>query len=214
MATIWIPVVPPMVKSEAETDQKDSHVFPGTHMQFHVKQFYVEYLEVSADLPQHLAFLGFPDPPGIPHPPIPPIPQPPIPPIPQPPIPFPTPPLPPIPHPGPLPAPPLPPHPTGKTEWRKTDPRIRMSADIHMTPAAVESMKSNEQLFADIMTKFTAGTTALFFQWGHAIYAYGLEHAKNKDGSLDIHIDPTEAKAGNHLILLPPDTCMAIIQVA
>jgi len=218
MPTLWIPINPPVIKSEDEPDiQKDSDLFPGTHMQFHVKQYYMEYMEISADLPVHFAFFGLPDPPGIPHPPpgIPEPPRPPLPPgVPSIPVPPPGPPggiLPPIP-PG-VPIPPGPPHPTGKTEWRKIDPRVRTSADIHMTPAAVESMKDNEQLFADVM-KFVGGPTALFFELGHAVYAYGLAHAKNDDGSLDIHIDPTGAKAGNHLILLPVSTCMAIIQIA
>jgi hypothetical protein len=108
--------------------------------------------------------------------------------------------------------PPLPPIPTGNTEWRITGPRIRESADIHMTPAAVESMQDNEQLFADIMRDVTSKPATLFFALGHATYAFGLAHAKNPDGSLDIHVDSLGATAGGHPILLPPDTCMAVIQ--
>ncbi|MHC2677003.1 hypothetical protein ACVI1J_009166 [Bradyrhizobium diazoefficiens] len=107
-----------------------------------------------------------------------------------------------------------PPIPTGATDWRRTGVRVRISADIHMTPDAVNSMRDNEQKFADLMATFTAGTATLFFALGHAIFAYGLANAVNPDGSLDIHIDPTGAKAGGHLILVPPDTCMMIIQVA
>jgi hypothetical protein len=65
-----------------------------------------------------------------------------------------------------------------------------------MTPAAVQSMKNNEEEFAKLMASFTSGTVAFFFALGHAIYAVGLQKAKNQDGSLDIHVSPTGATAG------------------
>ncbi len=109
---------------------------------------------------------------------------------------------------------PIPPVPTGSTQWRPTGVRVRTSADIHMTADAVNSMRANEQLFADLMSNFTSGPASLFFALGHATYTFGLNNAVNKDGSLDIHVDPTGATAGGHPILVPPDTCMLVIQGA
>jgi hypothetical protein len=201
--TVWIPIVPPIFETRSETEEKDSHTFPGTHMKFDVNQVYLKYIELSA-APLQLAAINLPIPPGVPHPPVPPIPPiPPIPSIPHPPD---------VPHPPGIPAPPG--VPTGKSEWRRNGPRVRKSADIHMTPGAVESMKQNEQLFANLMATFTAGTASLFFALGHEIYKFGLANAKNKDGSLDIHVSATGATAGGHPILLPPDTCVMILQGA
>jgi hypothetical protein len=111
-----------------------------------------------------------------------------------------------------LPNPPFPPHPTGAKDWRNQGPHIRISADIHLSPAAVEQMASNEELFATIMATFTSGAAAIFFELGHQIYKFGLDHAKNADGSLDIHLTNIIATAGGNPILLPASTCAIILQ--
>jgi hypothetical protein len=107
---------------------------------------------------------------------------------------------------------PVPPHPTGQHQWRRIGPGIRLEADIHMPPEAVQQMENNEKIFAQIMTTILPAPADDFFKLGHAIYSFGLAHAKNGDGSLDADISPSQVTAGGHLVLVDPELCMAIIQ--
>lgn len=103
--------------------------------------------------------------------------------------------------------------PTGKTESRAIGPSVRSSADIHMSPKAVESMEENEDLFYKIMAKITGSPADLFFLMGHAIYEYGLGKAKNtKDGSLDIYVDVRAAKANGQIIAISGSDCAHLLQ--
>lgn len=107
------------------------------------------------------------------------------------------------------------------TEWRPTGDVARLRADIHMTPEAVDRMKGNEKVFAEVMIKVCDladwEIAKVFFQLGHALYEYGLDRSKNSDGSLDIRItNELGAFAGSdhkNPILIDPMTCSAILQL-
>ncbi|TAJ70022.1 MAG: hypothetical protein EPO51_21115 [Phenylobacterium sp.] len=108
---------------------------------------------------------------------------------------------------------PLPEIPTDETKMRAVGPSIRTRADIHMDPSAVKSMEDNEQLFYKIVSKITGEPASIFFDLGHALYQYGIDNARNKkDGSLDIKVSPTGAKANGQLIAMSPPACIALIQ--
>ncbi len=75
-------------------------------------------------------------------------------------------------------------------------------------------MVKNEGNFYQVMSTITKGAASLFFELGHAIYKDGVEHAKNADGSMDIHITPLGATAGGHAVLISPSAALALIQGA
>jgi hypothetical protein len=83
-----------------------------------------------------------------------------------------------------------------------------------MTPDAVQKMQSNENAFATVMGTLTPEPASTFFDLGHKIYAIGLDHAKNADGSLNIHIDEHVATAGGHVILTDAHVLQLILQGA